>query len=348
MKTHTLPIVCSITLFSACAQAQMISQVTNLPPQFVAYDQKADKGPHHRIVRNLRPATRPGGQVSSSYVELTTGMHYRDANGQWQETEEKIELFKNAAMALNGPHKVIFNANANSAGAVDLEMADGQRVRSHVLGLSVYDPASGNSQRIAEVKDCVGQLLPPNQIIYPDALDSIRADLLYLYTKRGLEQFVILRENPVLPKGFDPANCRLEVVTEFEELPPVQKSRQVLKREPDEQKRRAMVEPDFVDERLDLGAMTIGAGRAFDLAQEQGNGDAQGHPHERGVRVGKRLEVIQHRNILFEAVEWQELKQRLDKLPKQRAALEQKRPDRQAAAFLSCPNPSGRLSSGPP
>ena len=86
-----------------------------------------------------------------------------------------------------------------------------------MLGLSYYDTASGNSVLIAEIKDCAGKLVAPNEVLYEDAFSGLDADVRYTYTKGGFEQDVILRERPPGPEawGLNPATARLVILTEF-------------------------------------------------------------------------------------------------------------------------------------
>jgi len=74
---------------------------------------------------------------------------------------------------------------------------------------------------IAELKDSLGLLYPPNQVIYTNAFTDVRADVRYTYTKAGFEQDVILREQPPSPEayGFDPATTKLEFTRSFSILP---------------------------------------------------------------------------------------------------------------------------------
>jgi hypothetical protein len=65
-------------------------------------------------------------------------------------------------VARQGPHQVIFAANLNSVGAIDLLDPRGQRFRSHVLGLAYTDAATGRSVMIAEAASPPDGL-PPNQ-----------------------------------------------------------------------------------------------------------------------------------------------------------------------------------------
>ena len=85
------------------------------------------------------------------------------------------------------------------------------------LGLSYFDTASGQSVLIAEVKDSIGQLTAPNQVVYEDAFTDFKADVQYTYTQTSFEQDVILRERPPLPEayGLNSATTVLQVLTEF-------------------------------------------------------------------------------------------------------------------------------------
>ena len=122
-------------------------------------------------------------------------MHYWE-NGQWQESKEEIELFAGGATARQGQHKMIFANNLATVGAIDMQTPDGLRLRSHILGLSYFDTDSGRSVLIAEVKDSIGQLIAPNQVLYEDAFTDFKADVHYTYTKTSFEQDVVLQERP--------------------------------------------------------------------------------------------------------------------------------------------------------
>jgi hypothetical protein len=131
-------------------------------------------GPHHqvlqRVVEEIRPDRSVGSRVST-IVELETGMNYLDGN-EWKPTVAEIEIINGMATARRGPHQVIFDANLKTAGAVDLLTPDGKRFRSTIIGLAYMDAASGQSVMFAEVKDCAGAVLPPNQVWYQDAFDG--------------------------------------------------------------------------------------------------------------------------------------------------------------------------------
>ncbi|MCU0785919.1 MAG: hypothetical protein MUF81_18115, partial [Verrucomicrobia bacterium] len=264
----------------------------------------AERGAHHRtwnkVVTRQDDQGRTVMQTNTAYMELTTGLHYLDPKtGQWNETQELIESYPGGAIARHGAHKVIFANNLNAAGAIDLEMPDGRRMQSHVLGLGYFDSASGQSVLFAEVKDCQGQLVSRNQIIYPDAFTDFRASVRLTYSKAGLEQDVILEERPPRPEeyGLSSATTRLMVLTEF--VSPVQPAIQAVTATA-----RAGVIPDQL---LDFGGMAMGPGMAFAIGQSP---TAPGR-----IPVSKEWAIIEGRNILLEQVAVSKVAVELNRLP---------------------------------
>ena len=165
--------------------------------------------------------TPSGGQ----YTEMADGLCYQDPqDGTWKDSVELIEIIDadGTAVARLGQQRVTFSPNANTpGGAIDLLTPDGKRLVSKVLGVVLYDAASGQSTLISELKDSVGKLVSSNQIIYEDAFDGdgLIADLRYTWRKGSFEQDLILRQLPrdFSPKawGMDPATSRIEIWTEF-------------------------------------------------------------------------------------------------------------------------------------
>jgi hypothetical protein len=280
-----------------------------------------ERGPNHRIVRHVTWQTNEVGQISArtnNYTEIATGLHYQE-NGVWKETKEEIEILPNGAgaVARQGGHKVIFAPNLNTPGVIDLETPDGQRLRSHVLGLGYYDPASGRSEIIAEVKSSEGELVGNNQVIYRDAFAGVAADVRYTYRKSGFEQDIILRSRPPAPEKFRMSSktARLEVFTEFLNPPTPVKSE------------RAVSGTSLRDEKLTFGRMSLGPGRAFPLAD--------GNKSKSSVPTGKTWINYEGRTILLEEVEYQSVAKHLKQLP----------PRPKTAALKSNPS-SGALASG--
>ncbi len=83
------------------------------------------------------------------------------------------------------------------------------------LELSYFDGT--NAVVLAELTNSAGILVGSNQIVYPKAFNGLSASILYTYTRGGLEQDVILHQQPFTPEsyGLNPATARLQVVTEF-------------------------------------------------------------------------------------------------------------------------------------
>ena len=239
------------------------------------------------------------GRVSyrtNSYTEIATGLHYFK-DGQWTDTREEIEIFAEGAVARQGPHQVIFAPNVRTAGAIDLLSVDGQRFRSHVLGIAYTDTATGDSVMIAEIKDAVGELIAPNQVLYSDAFTDLLGDVHYVYTRAGLEQNIILLESPPSPLlfGLNPETTQLEAYTEFVEFGAPIKSVTVLAHE-----------PELVDEFLDFGGSFMGQGLAFPV----GDGTLSDE-----IPTGKSWEMREGRQLLIEKVNYTVIKPFLDALP---------------------------------
>jgi hypothetical protein len=185
-----------------------------------------EAGPHHRVWQSVKIAPDERGdlvQSESSYTELATGLNWWNPKTEtWEETVEAFEILPQGyAVARRGPHKVIIAGNINAGGAVDVELPDGQRMLSNPMGLSYFDVAAGRNVLLAEVKDCVGEVIEPNVILFADAFDTIRAALRYTYRRGQFEQDVIVYQDPGSPEeyGLNPDTTLLEVYTEIFEAP---------------------------------------------------------------------------------------------------------------------------------
>ncbi len=273
-----------------CAVALMLVLLAASPLRAANGAYVVGRGAHSRIIQTVSTDAR-GRTVASAYVEMEGGMHYWD-NGQWQETQERFEVHPEGAVAKLGPHKVILSPNLHTLGAVDLLTSDNKRLRSHVLGLCYLDVVTGKRVVIGGVKDCNGELLPPNRVIYRDAFNDVRADVLYTYKKAGFEQDVILREPLAAPEeyGLNSRVVRLEIITEFLQPPAPRKELQRM--------------GHLVDERLVFGAMHMGPGQAFLLVNMKPG----------SVVVTKSWQQLQGRDLLIEAVDYLAIKPYLDTL----------------------------------
>ena len=260
-----------------------------------------ERGANHRILERLTYRTLPSGVIVTNvhrYTELAAGMHYLE-NGKWQESREAVEVYPTGAIARQGGHKVIFANNLNTADAIDMQTPDGKRLQSHILGLS-YSDAGGKSVLIAEVQDSTGQIVSPNQVVYPDAFTDFAADVRYRYTQAGFEQDIVLRERPPLPEdyGLDSHTTRLQVLTEFISPPQPERVANTV----------ATSAGDLADETLDFGAMQMGPGKAFVLGTET-------EIPFGGIPVGKQWLYLEGRTILCEEVAIPDVAVELDSLP---------------------------------
>src|ERR1051325_3066582 len=213
MKTSSLLLLSLVTLpWPAASQSPVGNEKATV----------VERGPRHARWSWTGENIWPDGQVTTeehSVIETATGLNYLQdgKEGQWVPSTDVVEVFQDYAVARHGQHQVIWAANFNSAGAVDLLLPDGKRLVSHVVGIAYTDAATGQSVLIAEPKDTIGEV-GGNQVIYRDALKGpFHADIRYTYTIGGLEQDVILHQPPPSPAdyGLDPATSRLEVWSEF-------------------------------------------------------------------------------------------------------------------------------------
>ena len=237
-------------------------------------------------------------RTNPAYLEMQTGMHYQE-DGDWKESRELIEGYPSGAIARYGGHKVIFSESFASPVVVDLETPDGKRLQSRVLGLSYFDQASGKSVLFAESANASGKIVNSDQVIYADAFSGVKADARYTYTKAGLEQDVIFREQLPTPESFglDSKTTRLQVITEFLSPP-----------EPVIEPKTFGAEADrFEDQTLDFGVMQMGAGKAFMIGA--GETDSLETP------VTKRWSDVDGRTVLTEEVALSRIAKQLESLP---------------------------------
>ena len=276
----------SVALSLSCAG--QIAEVI-WPPTIV------ERGPHHRVWQSTIRSVDEGGRETvrtGGYVELATGLHYWK-EGQWQESREEFKVLPAAFVAVEGPHRVILARNLNGPASVDLLLPDGQRLQSNPMGLSFFDTASGQNVLLGEVKDCAGELVGPNVVVYADAFDGgIKGAIKYQYSKSGFSQDIILYDRKGLgaPEdyGLRSESTLLEMYTEFHRPPAPVKSSQRLGE-------------NLPDETLTFGALAIERGVAWVL-----NGNLAAVP------VGKTWARLSGRDFLVESVPYRAIEPLLE------------------------------------
>jgi RHS repeat-associated protein len=289
---------------------QQAAQPVARPPE---YDFSAPIGPHHRLVDKLIDTTDANAQLIQHHVRYTvlaSGLNYWDGT-QWVESEEKIVADARGAIAAKGQYQVVFGNNLNRSGTIEIRLSDGQVIKNHPLGIYYFDATDGRWAKLSDLKDCTGEILPPNQVIYRDAFASLRSDVRYTYQRGQFEADIILREQAPDPAafGFDPATTRLVIVSEFLGGPDPNRTLVVVKQETDTAKRTLMAVPDLIDEQLDFGSLRFGEGTAFDDVAAD-----QRHPNA-SPPIVKQWNRIGQRRFLWEQIEYAALQPLVAKLP---------------------------------
>jgi len=273
------------------------------PPQA----EVVEMGPHHRVWSRteLVPDGMGGWRAEERQVtELATGL------GRWDEGQQAhvparaaFEVTESGhVIARQTAHQLILPSDLTE-GEVDMLAADGVRLRWQLIGLAIIDRASGQSVLLGEAQPSAAEWLDEQEVLYPNALSGIAADVRYRLTLDGLEQDLILRE-PVAPElvadlGLNPGACRLMVLTEFLSFPEETTT---------ERRTLGKVLADgavATDEEVRFGAMRIGAGRAFGMSEASAG----------SIPVEKSWEVLDGRQVLVEAVDYAGLGVLMDSLP---------------------------------
>jgi hypothetical protein len=258
-----LTLTCAILLPAPLGLAQITTSSgggtgSTTPPEYSI----VDRGPNHRVWRHVTSTAGALGKVSYTtnvYTELASGMHYRDpGTGLWTESQELIEGFPGGAVARRGPIQIIFANDLASAGAIDAQTPSG-RFQSHLLCLSYADSALQTNVIIAEVTNCQGEIIAPNQVLYPQAFsDGVDGAVRYTFKRFGWEQDILINDPGTLPTpeacGMDSTSpsLMLQVITEFINPPtPVRTS-------------QSAAAPGTVaaDEDVSWGALKLGRGQA--------------------------------------------------------------------------------------
>lgn len=171
------------------------------------------------VVSQVRPMPLPEGTLgflTNTFYEIASGLNYQDSAGVWRPAEPVLELEEGQAVGRRTQHRVWFPGVSGSESTIRIRLPSGEMLETRVYGLAYYDPESGQSVLLAEAREAPGFLEPPGRVRYPAAFDSLDAELVYHYTRQGLEQDVVLHEMPPPPDHYHLGpQTRLEVWTEF-------------------------------------------------------------------------------------------------------------------------------------
>lgn len=287
------------------------------------------RGPNERVWQ--RPATGTNGFVATgqdsgrTYIEVGAGLTYLDDSGQYQDSRDVIDLLPNGgAASLYAPTKTYFSPNLNEGGISLVTASNHLQLRP--LGLFYYDAASGKMARISTVCDSIGELQPPNQVIYKSAMAPLRADFRLTATRAATESDLIILQQPRPPEayGLNPATTRLElwhaVTSDIEPRTRIN----TLSRENDPALRQLMgAEADVVDEFIQFDQLVLPLGKAFSCGSEPPR-DTNAAAAIRLPRpnvgpgetiVAKRLLEVDGTRVLVESVRWADVREQLQALP---------------------------------
>ena len=273
-----------------------------VPLSGVAQDQQRVQTADYTIVsrsansqvwqRAVPIATNQQGQVAyitNKYTEVGTGINHL-VNGQWVPSSENITVTPTGGAATNGQHQVGFATDINTSNAVEIITPDGVDLRTHIMGMSYFEPSTGSNVLFAELQDANGWLVgSSNQVVYSNAFTDCDADVKYTYGLATFEQDVLVRKQLPLPSSYGlSANCFIEIWTEFLNQPtpaviPIQGG---------------------ADVKVDFGATKIIKGKAFAIGSETN-----------AVMVTKQWLTIQGRTFLVEQIPYIAVAAALQSLP---------------------------------
>jgi hypothetical protein len=293
---------------AAASLALLVSTVgLSAAPPLPAGHAVTERGSHHRVVQWLTREQDKAGKergFTNSVTEVASGMHYTDERGALQESVAEFVRTKDGFVAARGPHQIALARNLHTAGAVTLVTPEGQTLRSTPTLLAYVDRVTGESVRLAELKPSKGELVAPDTVIYPDAFDSVDADVRAIYAVGSFEFDVVLRQQLPDPAKFGlvPERVDLAVYTEYFDTRPTAKHAQEQLGKDGER---------LADVRLDFGSMVMARGKSYAMEAAQ---PADGSPREE-VDVRKEWGLIEGRDFLIERTAYLDLVPLLKGLP---------------------------------
>jgi len=228
-------------------------------------------------------------------------------------------------------HKVYFPADI--ASQITVLTPDALKLSFRASFLVLANRTTGQSLLLGAVTNRLGLILPPDRVIWTNALDSgPKADIEYRYLSSpdsglsGLEQNVTLHQSPTVPKDWLPEDVTIEFWTEFFGSVPIAIESQPL------ELRQEMADAAAIqteDQTISFGAAKIIAGgRAFTIGAESNS-----------IPVSKAWTLVEPddpkaapRTFLVEKFDWLAAKTQLDKLEKapRTASIHSPKNDRQS------------------
>jgi hypothetical protein len=268
-----------------------------------------ERGPHTDVVEVSQQNELGESVPISRYTVLQPGLNYFAAEeGIWKPTSTHMELEQGGAAYQKAPFKLNFAANVNDVAApVTLTLPDGRKIRIKTVGIALT-AANGDSVWLGEIKNSNG-VLDGDTVIFADAFDGIKADIIVKVSIGKYESDVVLREQVIAPQlvGFDKDTATLEIWHKVVESPA----------------------PDVIvghiprkngsidtDEQLGFGDMFIGEGSAFLV----GTNKVPATAPEGAIKVAKEQFNDGATRYLIEKIPYAEAAAHLQSLPARQAA----------------------------
>jgi hypothetical protein len=300
LNARRIQVICLLVISHIWAGSSVTAQIQSATNASTSSDYVCvQRGPHSKVWQWAVLQTNLSGAVRTnlhSYTEIATGLCYLQ-NGEYVDSVEQIDAVANGAQAIQGQHQVQWAANANTpGGAVQLTTPDNKQLLSTVFGLVYYDTSTGSNVMLTRLQDSTATIVAgSNTLIYTNAFSNLTADVRYTYRKAGLNQDIILRQQPPSPAdyGMNPATTWLQVITEFFN-PPAPEITTVTNNGVSD------------DCQLDFGDMKMGVGQAFLF---QNDTSTVG-----GVPVAKSWTNIDDRTFLIEQVPYTSISNLLSSL----------------------------------
>lgn len=271
------------------------------------------RGPHHDVHERIWTRNE-GGQIQSvtnQYTVLQPGLNFFSAaENTWKATSTEIDLGEVGAVYQKGPFRLTFAPDHNDpVAAVTLTLPDGRAVRIQTIGVALR---SGNGEAVwlGELKNSRGAL-DRNSIIYEDAFDGLKADVVVRVSVGKYESDVVLREQITPPQefGFDPGSATLEIWHRIVEAPEPAVTEGRIHRSDGR---------EDIDQQISFGDMFIGQGTAFVAGPDLKPLSKEGEE----IKVAKmRFEdAATNRRYLIERVPYAEAAAHLGTLPEREEA----------------------------
>jgi hypothetical protein len=235
-------------------------------------------------------------------------MNYWDGT-DYVSSDPRFDLGADAFVANRVQHPVTIGANINQVGAVKLVTPDGKRLNSTPVAIGLFDAQSGRSVIIATITNSAGVLVDENRIVFQNAFAGVCADIVYILERGSFEQDVVFtgRIDPG-DFGFPTNTTRVQIFTEFYDVPRPDRERRPVYVEKDASVRRRMASPDRIDEAIGFGEFVIGTGEAY-------SGGTAGNPAGASAVVTKEMAVSEGRTFLIESVQFKEIASAMKELP---------------------------------